>query len=102
MEINKKVFKLDDIIQSFNLPKTIEIFKELKNLRVELVGDKKEIFETNTHIIYPDIVSKIDEQLGYLDINIDVFKKALMCFESQCFDFMPCYKYDVDEMVCLN
>jgi len=89
MEINKKLYTLDEVYSSLELNQTIEFLKELYDWRKvwsAILDDLREdtiegidLVERFTRIL------EIEEQLEYLNKNIYTFENAVMCHETKIF-----------------
>jgi hypothetical protein len=87
MEVNKKLYTLDEVYSGLSHLQTIEVLEELRDYRTVWLVILDELREDSTDIV--ERVSKImeiEEQLEYLEHNIRTFENAIMCHETKIFE----------------
>jgi hypothetical protein len=101
MQINKKVFNLETVLNTLTYGKVmenyysfLEIEKELQEQEIELLNVSEDFEEAMA------AVNEIEEQLDYLSRNITVFRDALLVLESEAFQRITLD--NIQYKICLN
>jgi hypothetical protein len=86
IQINKKLFTLNEVYSTLNHSTTSAFLNELFKVRTELLGE----LDTTDLIVDSDakldLVEHIELQLVYINKNIRTFEDALLCYETKIYE----------------
>lgn len=85
IEINKKLFTLDEVYETIKLGDIMTSIHVLKCVKFELEEELDVVAEnmTPSNFAVSNLVSDIESQLVYLNKNIRTFEHALMIHENK-------------------
>lgn len=87
IKVDKTVLNLNDVFTHMNVILTIAILTNFKKIKVDYQKTKEFLvnntFEFGQHVEY---VTKLGEQIKYLDINIKTLEEAMLAHESKAFE----------------
>ena len=92
LNINTKVYTLDEVYSNFNHSKTFSNLLGLKEIHEEL-EDQIDLLVDNLHTMTTSdqrkafqLIEDIETQIFYLRRNIRVFEDALLCHETKVYE----------------
>jgi hypothetical protein len=101
MSVNKKVFDLETVINTYTYSKVMEYYHSLLEIEKELQEEEIELLNASEDFEQAmTTVNEIEEQLDYLSKNISIFKDALLVLESECFQRITVENIQIK--FCLN
>lgn len=87
IQINKKLFTLNEVFSTLNLGSTSAFLDELFEVRAELQEEldavENIVGSTDSKL---DLIEQLELQLVYVNKNIRTFEDALLCHETKTYE----------------
>jgi len=85
MKLNTSLLSLSDVVNNLSLYEICEMVQTLIDINTELQNNLVEMSDESLPTFSKNIMSEIDEQLFYLDLNIKVLNDAIEYHEANMF-----------------
>ena len=83
IQINKKLFTLNEVFSTLNLGSTSAFLDELFKVRAELDALEDIVGSNDSKL---DLIEQLELQLVYVNKNIRTFEDAMLCHETKTYE----------------